>query len=143
MTVGAANGHLERRNQDVDRVRISEIDQFDYPSPMIFVEVSDKEFCLCIDYWHLNAKAISEFIIFPSIEEVAMIISTIPITSVPDDKVLPETTHKRIAEVCNLSKTLLQIIPKNITFGLFNDPFYFCKLIFQILRGLNFFYYII
>ena len=82
MTVGAANGHLERRNQDVDRVRISEIDQFDYPSPMIFVEVSDKEFCLCIDYWHLNAKAISEFIIFPSIEEVAMIIITIPITTV-------------------------------------------------------------
>ncbi|MCP8719654.1 MAG: reverse transcriptase domain-containing protein, partial [Asgard group archaeon] len=120
---------------------VIEVGQSDYASPMILVEVPGKDPRPCIDYRKLNAKTMTEFFPLPNIEEVVEKVSAAPFITIMDltkgyfQIPLTERAQRYAAFVTPFGS----FIPKKMMFGLLNAPFYFCKLIAQVLGGLEHF----
>ncbi|GFX56122.1 hypothetical protein TNCV_3062081 [Trichonephila clavipes] len=118
---------------------VIEIGQSDYTSPLILVESPNKDPRPCVDYRRLNKITRAEFFPLPNMEEIVEKVSAAPYVTVLDlskgyfqiplmpraqryaDFVTPFGTH----------------IPKKMMFGLVCAPYYFCKLMAQVLEGLE------
>jgi hypothetical protein len=120
---------------------VIEIGQSDFTSPMILVECPGKDPRPCVDYRRLNAVTRTEFFPLPNIEEVVEKVSSAPFISVMDltkgyfQIPLSERAQRYAAFVTPFGTYR----PKKMMFGLVNAPFYFCKLMAQVLSGLELF----
>ncbi|GFX32400.1 hypothetical protein TNCV_2173201 [Trichonephila clavipes] len=115
---------------------VIEIGQSDYTSPLILVESPNKDPRPCVDYRRLNEITRAEFFPLPNMEEIVEKVSAAPYVT-----------------VMNLSKGYFQIplTPRAQRYAAFVTPFgtyipkkmivcapyYFCKLMAQVLEGLE------
>ncbi|XP_054719150.1 uncharacterized protein LOC129228494 [Uloborus diversus] len=120
---------------------IVEIGQSDYTSPLILVEVPGKDPRPCVDYRKLNAITRTEFFPLPNIEEVVERVSAAPYITLMDlikgyfQIPLTERASRYAAFVTPFGTYR----PKNMMFGLLNAPYYFVKLLAQVLNGFEHF----
>ncbi|GFT48225.1 retrovirus-related Pol polyprotein from transposon 297 [Trichonephila clavipes] len=122
---------------------IIEVGESDYMSPMILVEVAGKEPRPCIDYRKLNGIIRTEYIyIFPSsenIEERVEKVSAAKFITVLDLskgywQITLSKTSQRYAAFCTSFSTYR---PLRMSFGLKNAPYFFSKLMAELLNGLE------
>ncbi|GFV62539.1 retrovirus-related Pol polyprotein from transposon 412 [Trichonephila clavipes] len=120
------------------KLGIIEVGESDYMSPMILVEVAGKEPRPCIDYRKLNGIIRTEYIFsLPNIEErvekvpAAKFITVLDLSKgywqIPLSK-----TAQRYAAFCTSFGTYR---PLRMSFGLKNAPYFFSKLMAELLKG--------
>ncbi|GFW50923.1 hypothetical protein TNCV_3592051 [Trichonephila clavipes] len=118
---------------------VIEIGQSDYTSPLILVEIPNKDPRPCVDYRRLNEITRAEFFPLPNMEEIVEKVSAAPYVTVMDLSKgyfqIPLTPRaQRYAAFVTPFGTY---IPKKMMFGLVCVPYYFCKLMAQVLEGLE------
>ncbi|GFY29319.1 retrovirus-related Pol polyprotein from transposon 297 [Trichonephila clavipes] len=118
---------------------VIEIGQSDYTSPLILVESPNKDPRPCVDYRRLNKITRAEFFPLPNMEEIVEKVSAAPYVTVMDlskgSFQIPLTPRaQRYAAFVTPFGTY---IPKKMMFGLVCAPYYFCKLMAQVLEGLE------
>ncbi|GFX39205.1 retrovirus-related Pol polyprotein from transposon 412 [Trichonephila clavipes] len=118
---------------------VIEIGQSDYTSPLILVESPNKDPRPCVDYRRLNEITRAEFFPLPNMEEIVEKVSAAPYVTVMDLSKnyfqIPLTPRaQRYAAFVTPFGTY---IPKKMMFGLVCAPYYFCKLMAQVLEGLE------
>ncbi|GFX55792.1 hypothetical protein TNCV_3428631 [Trichonephila clavipes] len=118
---------------------VIEIGQSDYTSPLILVESPNKDPRPCVDYRRLNEITRAEFFPLPNMEEIVEKMSAAPYVTVMDLSKgyfqIPLTPRaQRYAAFVTPFGTY---IPKKMMFGLVCAPYYFCKLMAQVLEGLE------
>ncbi|GFY23575.1 hypothetical protein TNCV_1038741 [Trichonephila clavipes] len=118
---------------------VIEIGQSDYTSPLILVESPNKDPRPCVDYRRLNEITRAEFFPLPNMEEIVEKGSVAPYVMVMDLSKgyfqIPLTPRaQRYAAFVTPFGTY---IPKKMMFGLVCAPYYFCKLMAQVLEGLE------
>ncbi|GFU30080.1 retrovirus-related Pol polyprotein from transposon 412 [Trichonephila clavipes] len=121
------------------KLGIIEVGESDYMSPMILVEVAGKEPRPCIDYRKLNGIIRTEYFPLPKIEEreekvsVAKFITVLDLSKgywqIPLSK-----TAQRHAAFCTSFGTYR---PLRMSFGLKNAPYFFSKLMAELLSVLE------
>ncbi|GFU91784.1 retrovirus-related Pol polyprotein from transposon 297 [Trichonephila clavipes] len=116
---------------------VIEIGQSDYTSPLILVESPNKDPRPCVDYRRLNEITRAEFFPLPNMEEIVEKVSAAPYVTVMDLSKgyfqIPLTPRaQRYAAFVTPFGTY---IPKKMMFGLVCAPYYFCKLMAQVLEG--------
>ncbi|GFU87918.1 retrovirus-related Pol polyprotein from transposon 17.6 [Trichonephila clavipes] len=121
------------------KLGIIEVGESDYMSPMILVEVAGKEPRPCIDYRKLNGIIRTEY--FPSSEyrRTREIVSaakfiTVLIVSKGYWQIQLSKTAQRDAAFCTSFGTYR---PLRMSFGLKNAPYFFSKLMAELLNGLR------
>ncbi|GFX97419.1 retrovirus-related Pol polyprotein from transposon 297 [Trichonephila clavipes] len=112
-----------------------EIGQSDFTSPLILVESPNKDPHPCVDYRRLNEITRAEFSPLPNMEEIVEKVSASPYVTVMDLSKgyfqIPLTPRaQRYAAFVTPFGTY---IPKKMMFGLVCAPYYFCKLMAQVL----------
>jgi len=117
-------------------MNIIEIGESDYTSPMILVEAPNKDPRPCIDYRRINAVIRTEYFPLPNIEERVETVSAAKfITTIDLSKgywQIPMTSQaQRIAAFVTPFGTYR---PLRMPFGLVNAPYFFGKLMAQILK---------
>ncbi|GFX02166.1 hypothetical protein TNCV_1750511 [Trichonephila clavipes] len=118
---------------------VIEIGQSDYTSPLILVESPNKDPRPCVDYRRLNEITRAEFFPLPNMEEIVEKVRAAPYVTVMDLSKgyfqIPLTPRaQRYAAFVTPFGTY---IPKKMMFGLVCAPYYFCKLMAQVLEGLE------
>ncbi|GFW43762.1 retrovirus-related Pol polyprotein from transposon 297 [Trichonephila clavipes] len=118
---------------------VIEIGQSDYTSPLILVESPSKDPRPCVDYRRLNEITRAEFFPLPNMEEIVEKVSAAPYVTVMDlskgyFQILLTLRAQRYAAFVTPFGTY---IPKKMMFGLVCAPYYFCKLMAQVLEGLE------
>ncbi|GFU09104.1 hypothetical protein TNCV_1319481 [Trichonephila clavipes] len=118
---------------------VIEIGQSDYTSPLILVESPNKDPRPCVDYRRLDEITRAEFFPLPNMEEIVEKVSVAPYVTVMDLSKgyfqIPLTPRaQRYAAFVTPFGTY---IPKKMMFGLVCAPYYFCKLMAQVLEGLE------
>ncbi|GFX98631.1 hypothetical protein TNCV_1502091 [Trichonephila clavipes] len=118
---------------------VIEIGQSDYTSPLVLVESPNKDPRPCVDYRRLNEITRAEFFPLPNMEEIVEKVSADPYVTVMDLSKgyfqIPLTPRaQRYAAFVTPFGTY---IPKKMMFGLVCAPYYFCKLMAQVLEGLE------
>ncbi|GFS89105.1 retrovirus-related Pol polyprotein from transposon 297 [Trichonephila clavipes] len=118
---------------------VIEIGQSDYTSPLILVESPNKDPRPCVDYRRLNEITRAEFFPLPNMEEIVEKVSAAPYVTVMDLSKgyfqIPLTPRaQRYAAFVTPFGTY---IPKKMMFGLVCAPYYFFKLMAQVLEGLE------
>ncbi|GFW71268.1 retrovirus-related Pol polyprotein from transposon 297 [Trichonephila clavipes] len=118
---------------------VIEIGHSDYTSPLILVESPNKDPRPCVDYRRLNEITRAEFFPLPNMEEIVEKVSAAPYVTVMDLSKgyfqIPLTPRaQRYAAFVTPFGTY---IPKKMMFGLVCAPYYFCKLMAQVLEGLE------
>ncbi|GFV67668.1 retrovirus-related Pol polyprotein from transposon 297 [Trichonephila clavipes] len=108
-------------------------------SPMILVEVAGKEPRPCIDYRKLNGIIRTEYFPLPNIEERAEKVSVAKFIIVLDLskgywQIPLSKTAQRYAAFCTSFGTYR---PLRMSFGLKNAPYFFSKLMAELLNGLE------
>ncbi|GFS68689.1 retrovirus-related Pol polyprotein from transposon 17.6 [Trichonephila clavipes] len=121
------------------KLGIIEVGESDYMSPMILVEVAGKEPRPCIDYRKLNGIIRTEYFPLPNIEERVETVSaakfiTILIVSKGYWQIQLNKTAQRDAAFCTSFGTYR---PLRMSFGLKNAPYFFSKLMAELLNGLE------
>ncbi|GFT02270.1 hypothetical protein TNCV_85101 [Trichonephila clavipes] len=118
---------------------VIEIGQSDYTSPLILVESPNKDPRPCVDYRRLNEITRAEFFPLPNMEEIVEKVSAAPYVTVMDlskgyfQIPLTPRAQRYVAFVTPFGT----YIPKKMMFGLVCAPYYFCKLMAQVLEGLE------
>ncbi|GBN03908.1 Transposon Ty3-I Gag-Pol polyprotein [Araneus ventricosus] len=116
-------------------LNIIEIGQLDYASPMILVESPGKDPRPCIDYRVLNANVRTQFFPLPKIEErVERVAAAKYITLIDLAKgywQIPLSERRYSAFVTSFGT----YIPLRMPFGLVNAPYFFSKLMAQVLEN--------
>ncbi|GBN86079.1 Transposon Ty3-G Gag-Pol polyprotein [Araneus ventricosus] len=118
-------------------LNIIEIGQSDYASPMILVESTGKDPRPCIDYRLLNANVRTQFSPLPNIEErlervaAAKYITVIDLAKGYWQIPLSERARRYSAFVTSFGT----YIPLRMPFGLVNAPYFFSKLMAQVLEN--------
>ncbi|GFW44259.1 retrovirus-related Pol polyprotein from transposon 297 [Trichonephila clavipes] len=121
------------------KLGIIEVRESDYMSPLILVEVAGKEPRPCIDYRKLNGIIRTEYFPLPNIEQRVEKVSAAKFITVLDlskgywQIPLSKTAH-RYAAFCTSFGTYR---PLRMSFGLKNAPYFFSKLIAELLNGLE------
>ncbi|GFT88214.1 hypothetical protein TNCV_2893741 [Trichonephila clavipes] len=105
----------------------------------IKLESPNKDPRSCVDYRRLNEKTRAEFFPLPNMEEIVQKVSAAPYVTVMDLSKgyfqIPLTPRaQRYAAFVTPFGTY---IPKKMMFGLVCAPYYFCKLMAQVLEGLE------
>ncbi|GFX02119.1 hypothetical protein TNCV_1750041 [Trichonephila clavipes] len=118
---------------------VIEIGQSDYTSPLILVESPNKDPRPCVDYRRLNEITRAEFFPLRNMEEIVEKVRASPYVTVMDLSKgyfqIPLTPRaQRYAAFVTPFGTY---IPKKMMFGLVCAPYYFCKLMAQVLEGLE------
>ncbi|GFX66412.1 retrovirus-related Pol polyprotein from transposon 297 [Trichonephila clavipes] len=108
-------------------------------SPMILVEVAGKEPRPCIDYRKLNGIIRTEYFPLPNIEERVEKVSAAKFITVLDLskgywQIPLSKTAQRCAAFCTSFGTYK---PLRMSFGLKNAPYFFSKLMAELLNGLE------
>ncbi|GFS76701.1 retrovirus-related Pol polyprotein from transposon 17.6 [Trichonephila clavipes] len=121
------------------KLGIIEVGESDYMSPMILVEVAGKEPRPCIDYRKLNGIIRTEYFSLPNIEECvekesAAKFITVLIVSKGYWQIQLSKTAQRDAAFCTSFGTYR---PLRMSFGLKNAPYFFSKLMAELLNGLE------
>lgn len=118
---------------------VIEIGQSEYTSPIILVECPGKDPRPCIDYRKINEVTRTEFFPLPHIEELVERVSAAPYVTVMDLTKgyyqIPLT--KRAQKYAAFVTPFGTYVPKKMMFGLVCAPYYFCKLMAQVLEGLQ------
>lgn len=131
------NEILKTEIQRMLDLRIIKIGESDYTSPMILVEVPGKDPRPCVDYRRLNEIIRTEFFPLPNIEErVEQVAASRYVTVLDFSKgyfqIALTPKAQRIAAFCTSFGTYL---PLRMCFGLKNAPYFFSKLMAELLRG--------
>ncbi|GFW17389.1 retrovirus-related Pol polyprotein from transposon 297 [Trichonephila clavipes] len=121
------------------KLGIIEVGESDYMSPMILVEVAGKEPRPCIDYRKLNGIIRTEYFPLPNIEERVEKVSAAKFITVFDLskgywQIPLSKTAQRYAAFCTSFGTYR---PLRMSFGLKNAPYFFIKLMAELLNGLE------
>ncbi|GFW67375.1 retrovirus-related Pol polyprotein from transposon 297 [Trichonephila clavipes] len=121
------------------KLGIIEVGESDYMSPMILVEVAGKEPRPCIDYRKLNGIIRTEYFPLPNIEERVEKVSAAKFITVLDLskgywQIPLSKTAQRYAAFCTSFGTYR---PLRMSFGLKNAPYFFSKLMAELLNGLD------
>ncbi|GFV75300.1 retrovirus-related Pol polyprotein from transposon 297 [Trichonephila clavipes] len=121
------------------KLGIIEVGKSDYMSPMILVEVAGKEPRPCIDYRKLNGIIRTEYFPLPNIEERVEKVSAAKFITVFDLskgywQIPLSKTAQRYAAFCTSFGTYR---PLRMSFGLKNAPYFFSKLMAELLNGLE------
>ncbi|GFW43657.1 retrovirus-related Pol polyprotein from transposon 297 [Trichonephila clavipes] len=121
------------------KLGIIEVGESDYMSPMILVEVTGKEPRPCIDYRKLNGIIRTEYFPLPNIEERIEKVSAAKFITVLDlskgyRQIPLSKTAQRYAAFCTSFGTYR---PLRMSFGLKNVPYFFSKLMAELLNGLE------
>ncbi|GFT66457.1 retrovirus-related Pol polyprotein from transposon 412 [Trichonephila clavipes] len=121
------------------KLGIIEVGESDYMSPMILVEVAGKEPRPCIDYRKLNGIIRTEYFPLPNFEERVETVSaakfiTVLIVSKRYWQIQLSKTAQRDAAFCTSFGTYR---PLRMSFGLKNAPYFFSKLMAELLHGLR------
>ncbi|GFW81770.1 retrovirus-related Pol polyprotein from transposon 297 [Trichonephila clavipes] len=121
------------------KLGIIEVGESDYMSPMILVEVTGKEPRPCIDYRKLNGIIRTEYFPLPNIEERVEKVSAAKFITVLDLskgywQIPLSKTAERYAAYCTSFGTYR---PLRMSFGLKNAPYFFSKLMAELLNGLE------
>ncbi|GFV04706.1 retrovirus-related Pol polyprotein from transposon 297 [Trichonephila clavipes] len=121
------------------KLGIIEVGESDYMSPMILVEVAGKEPRLYIDYRKLNGIIRTEYFPLPNIEERVEKVSaakfiTVLIVSKEYWLIQLSKTAQRDSAFCTSFGTYR---PLRMSFGLKNAPYFFSKLMAELLNGLQ------
>ncbi|GFW89793.1 retrovirus-related Pol polyprotein from transposon 412 [Trichonephila clavipes] len=121
------------------KLGIIEVGESDYMSPMILVEVAGKEPRPCIDYRKLNGIIRTEYFPLPNIEERVEKVSVAKFITVLDLskgywQIPLSKTAQRYAAFCTSFGTYR---PLRMSFGLKNAPYFFSKLMAELLNGLR------
>ncbi|GFT13630.1 retrovirus-related Pol polyprotein from transposon 297 [Trichonephila clavipes] len=121
------------------KLGIIEVGESDYMSPMILVEVAGKEPRPCIDYRKLNGIIRTEYFPLPNIEERVEKVSVAKFITVLDLskgywQIPLSKTAQRYAAFCTSFGTYR---PLRMSFGLKNAPYFFSKLMAELLNGLE------
>ncbi|GFU86864.1 retrovirus-related Pol polyprotein from transposon 297 [Trichonephila clavipes] len=121
------------------KLGIIEVGESDYMSPMILVEVAGKEPRPCIDYRKLNGIIRTEYFPLPNIEERVEKVSAAKFITVLDLskdywQIPLSKTAQRYAAFCTSFGTYR---PLRMSFGLKNAPYFFSKLMAELLNGLE------
>ncbi|KAG8184898.1 hypothetical protein JTE90_017753 [Oedothorax gibbosus] len=118
-------------------MHIIEVGESDYVSPMILVEVPGKDPRACVDYRILNDLVRTEYFPLPNIEErVEQVAAAQYITVLDFSKgywqISLSPRAQRLAAFCTSFGTYR---PLRMCFGLKNAPFFFSKLMAELLKG--------
>ncbi|GFX97735.1 retrovirus-related Pol polyprotein from transposon 297 [Trichonephila clavipes] len=121
------------------KLGIIEVGESDYMSPMILVEIAGKEPRPCIDYRKLNGIIRTEYFPLPNIEERVEKVSAANFITVFDLskgywQIPLSKTAQRYAAFCTSFGTYR---PLRMSFGLKNAPYFFSKLMAELLNGLE------
>ncbi|GFV98544.1 retrovirus-related Pol polyprotein from transposon 297 [Trichonephila clavipes] len=121
------------------KLGIIEVGELDYMSPMILVEVAGKDPRPCIDYRKLNGIIRTEYFPLPNIEERVEKVSAAKFITVLDLskgywQIPLSKTAQRYADFCTSFGTYR---PLRMSFGLKNAPYFFSKLMAELLNGLE------
>ncbi|GFX96614.1 retrovirus-related Pol polyprotein from transposon 17.6 [Trichonephila clavipes] len=121
------------------KLGIIEVGESDYMSPMILVEIAGKEPRPCIDYRKLNGIIRTEYFPLPNIEERIEKVSAAKFIIVFDLskgywQIPLSKTAQRYAAFCTSFGTYR---PLRMSFGLKNAPYFFSKLMAELLNGLE------
>ncbi|GFV10083.1 hypothetical protein TNCV_3660351 [Trichonephila clavipes] len=121
------------------KLGIIEVGESDYMSPMILVEIAGKEPRPCIDYRKLNGIIRTEYFPLPNIEERVEKVSAAKFITVFDLskgywQIPLSKTAQRYAAFCTSFGTYR---PLRMSFGLKNAPYFFSKLMAELLSGLE------
>ncbi|GFX63895.1 retrovirus-related Pol polyprotein from transposon 297 [Trichonephila clavipes] len=121
------------------KLRIIEVGESDYMPLMILVEVAGKEPRPCIDYRKLNGIIRTEYFPLPNIEERVEKVSVAKFITVFDLskgywQIPLSKTAQRYAAFCTSFGTYR---PLRMSFGLKNAPYFFSKLMAELLNGLE------
>ncbi|GFV07454.1 retrovirus-related Pol polyprotein from transposon 297 [Trichonephila clavipes] len=121
------------------KLGIIEVGESDYMSPMILVEVAGKEPRPCIDYRKLNGIIRTEYFPLLNIEERVEKVSAAKFITVFDLskgywQIPLSKTAQRYAAFCTSFGTYR---PLRMSFGLKNAPYFFSKLMAELLNGLE------
>ncbi|GFX85509.1 retrovirus-related Pol polyprotein from transposon 297 [Trichonephila clavipes] len=121
------------------KLGIIEVGESDYMSPMILVEVAGKEPRPCIDYRKLNGIIRTEYFPLPNIEERVEKVSAAKFITVFDLskgywQIPLSKTAQRYAAFCTSFGTYRHL---RMSFGLKNAPYFFSKLMAELLNGLE------
>ncbi|GFS90698.1 hypothetical protein TNCV_3771221 [Trichonephila clavipes] len=136
---GRQNEILKSEINRMLKLGIIEVGESDYMSPMILVEVAGKENRPCIDYRKLNGIIRTEYFPLPNIEERVEKVSTakfITVLIVSKGYLLIQLskTAQRDSAFCTSFGTYR---PLRMSFGLKNAPYFFSKLMDELLNGLQ------
>lgn len=131
------NEILKSEIQEMLKLGIIEVGESDYTSPMILVEVPGKEPRPCIDYRRLNEIIRTEYFPIPNIEERVEQVSSAKFISLFDLKrgywqIKLSKEAQRYAAFCTTFGTYR---PLRMSFGLKNAPYFFSKLMSEVLKG--------
>ncbi|GBM25064.1 Transposon Ty3-I Gag-Pol polyprotein [Araneus ventricosus] len=115
---------------------VTEIDESDYDSPMILVEMPGRKRRPCIDYRKLNANTKTPYFPLPNIEERVKRVAAANYISVLD---LPKgywqlPLTKRIQRYAGFATNFGCYIPKTMPFGLVSVSFTFSKFMAEMLK---------
>ncbi|GFX93184.1 retrovirus-related Pol polyprotein from transposon 17.6 [Trichonephila clavipes] len=121
------------------KLGIIEVGESDYMSPMILVEVAGEEPRPCLDYRKLNEIIRTEYFPLPNIEERVEKVSAAKFITVLDLSkgywhIPLSKTAQRYAAFCTSFGTYR---PLRMSFGLKNAPYFFSKLMAELLNGLE------
>ncbi|GFU35887.1 retrovirus-related Pol polyprotein from transposon 297 [Trichonephila clavipes] len=121
------------------KLGIIEVGESNYMSPMILVEVAGKEPRLCIHYRKLNGIIRTEYFPLPNIEERVEKVSaakfiTVLIVSKGYWLIQLSKTAQRDSAFCTSFGTYR---PLRMSLGLKNAPYFFSKLMAELLNGLE------
>ncbi|GFW60919.1 retrovirus-related Pol polyprotein from transposon 297 [Trichonephila clavipes] len=115
------------------------VGQSDYTSPLILVESPNKDPRPCVDYRRLNEITRAEFFPLPNMEEIVEKVNAAPYVTVMDlskgyfQIPLTPRAQRYAAFVTPFGTYIL----KKMMFKLVCAPYYFCKLMAQVLEGLE------
>ncbi|GBM51276.1 Transposon Ty3-I Gag-Pol polyprotein [Araneus ventricosus] len=118
-------------------LKIIEIGQSDYTSPMILIEAVGREPRPCIDYRRLNSSIRNQYFPLPNIEESVERVSAAKFITVIDlakgywQIPLSKRAQRYAAFVTNFGT----YVPLRMPFGLVNAPYFFSKLMSQVLEN--------
>ncbi|GFW77762.1 retrovirus-related Pol polyprotein from transposon 297 [Trichonephila clavipes] len=119
---------------------VIEIGQSDYTSPLILVESPNKDPRPCVDYRRLNEITRAEFFPLPNMEEIVEKSECGSLCNGDGfvERLLSDSAHAESSEIRSFRYSIWHLyIPKKMMFGLVCAPYYFCKLMAQVLEGLE------
>ncbi|GFV79030.1 hypothetical protein TNCV_3687371 [Trichonephila clavipes] len=109
----------------------------DFTSPLILAEAQGKEARPCIDYGRLNKVTRTQFFPLPNIEELLEKVSTAKYTSIFDltRRYWQIPLSPRAQRYASFVTTFGTFKPLRLPFGLKNAPYYFSRLMANLLRN--------
>ncbi|GBM51196.1 Retrovirus-related Pol polyprotein from transposon 17.6 [Araneus ventricosus] len=118
-------------------LKIIEIGQSDYTSPMILVETPGKDPRPCIDYRRLNSVIRTEYFPLPNIEERVERVAAAKFITVIDlaKGYWQIPLSKRAQRLAVFVTCFGTYIPLRMPFGLVNAPYFFSKLMARVLEN--------